>query len=238
PSFDTDANFTIGPRTDYSQTQSASESALATSTLVRTSATYTSPTVCYALSLHAALPIYPDQNGLATGCYKYTLTGTDNVGNAVSISTTAKVDTSDPSLSLAFSNTSGGAYYAGSGSRVYFKPDAATGAFDVTATGTAGDTDIASYAFPAGSALGTNWSGSGSGNSRTYSYSATATSNGAQSATTTNNAGRTGSASFTPTADSSAPAGGALTVNGTAASGGGTSSFDTDGNFTIGTRTD
>ncbi|MEN3313202.1 MAG: hypothetical protein V7645_2531, partial [Actinomycetota bacterium] len=38
--------------------------------------------------------------------------------------------------------------------------------------------------------------------------------------------------------DSTAPAGGALTVNGTVASGGGSSSYDSDGSFTIGTRTD
>ena len=39
-------------------------------------------------------------------------------------------------------------------------------------------------------------------------------------------------------ADSTAPTGGALTVNGTAASGGGSSSYDTARRFTIGTRTD
>ena len=92
---------------------------------------------------------------------------------------------------------------------------------------------------PVGWALGTNWSASGSGATRTYSFTATATSNGTQSPTTTNSAGRTASASFDLTADSNAPArGGALSVNGTAASGAGTSSYDTDGDFTIGTRTD
>src|SRR5438046_6370157 len=48
----------------------------------------------------------------------------------------------------------------------------------------------------------------------------------------------TASATLTFTNDSNAPTGGALTVNGTAANGSGTSSYSTSGNFTIGTRTD
>ena len=136
----------------------------------------------------------PNQTGLASGCYRYTLTGTDNVGNTTSIQTTVKVDTSDPTLSLAFSNLTGAT--ALNGSRVYFQPNAGSGgSFDVTASGTDNDTDIAGYSFPAGAALGSNWSASGSGASRSYSFSATATSNGTQTVQTTNNAGRTGSSS-------------------------------------------
>ena len=56
--------------------------------------------------------------------------------------------------------------------------------------------------------------------------------------TANNNAGRTNNSTFTLTADSAAPAGGALAVNGVAASGGGTQSYDNDGSFTIGLRTD
>ncbi|HEX9599386.1 MAG TPA: hypothetical protein VF963_08420, partial [Gaiellaceae bacterium] len=238
-SYDTDGSFTIGTRTDYTETQSGSESGLASSTLVRTSATFSSPDVCGSFGPPSTITGNPDQNGLSTGCYRYTLTGTDNVGNTVSISTTVKVDTSDPAApTLTPSNATGGAFYPGSGTRVYFKPDAANGGFDISASSSDSDTGIASYGFPAGSALGTNWSGSGSGSSRTYSYTATATSNGAQNVSATNNAGRSASTAFNVTLDSTAPAGGALTVNGTAASGGGSSSYDTDGSFTIGTRTD
>src|SRR5439155_24234547 len=160
----------------------------------------------------------PDQTGLSSGCYRYTLTGTDNVGNTVSISTTVKVDTTNPSApSLSFSGLGGGAYYPGSGTRVYFKPNAANGTFDITADSSDADSDIASYSFPAGSALGTNWSGSGSGASRTYSYTATATKIGRASCRDSDNAARTNSSSFDITTDSSAPAGGAVTVNGSAA---------------------
>src|SRR3954471_15408576 len=238
-SYDNDGNFTIGTRTDYSETQTATESGLASSTLVRTSASFSSTDVCGAFGSPTTIIGNPAQNGLATGCYRYTLTGTDNVGNTTSIQTTVKVDTSDPTgPTLSFSALGGGAYYPGSGTRVYFKPNAANGTFDLTASSSDSDTGIASYGFPAGAALGSNWSGSGSGATRTYSYTATATSSGSQSVSANNNAGRSASSSFDPTADSSAPTGGALTVNATAASGGGSESYDSDGNFTIGTRTD
>src|SRR5205807_261175 len=124
------------------------------------------------------------------------------------------------------------------GTRVYFKPDAATGGFDIGAGSTDNDSDIAGYTFPAGAAIGTNWSASGSGASRTYSYTATATTNGSQNVSATNRAGLSSSSSFDVTLDSTAPAGGALTVNGVAASGGGTQSYDADGSFAIGVRTD
>ncbi len=38
----------------------------------------------------------PSQSGLAEGCYLYTLTGTDRVGNVASVSTTVKVDKTAP----------------------------------------------------------------------------------------------------------------------------------------------
>ena len=125
-SYDSDGNFTIGTRTDYSETQSATESGLASSTLVRTSA----PSLGRRLR-RLRRPDHdrrhPRPDGLATGCYRYTLTGTDNVGNATSIKTTVKVDTTDPSApTLTFSALGADAYYPGSGTRVYFKPDAAT----------------------------------------------------------------------------------------------------------------
>ena len=239
-SYDGDGSFPIDVRTDYAESASGSASGLASSTLVRTSASFTSADTCSAFGSPSTISGNPSQSGLATGCYRYTLTGTDNVGNTVSVSTTVKVDTSAPTApSLAFASLGGGAYYPGSGTRVYFKPDAATGTFDLTGSSTDNDSGVASYTFPTGAAIGTNWSRSGSGATRTYSYTATATTNGAQDVTATNDTGLTsGTSTFDVTADSTAPAGGALTVNGIAASAGGTSSYDSDGSFPIDARTD
>src|SRR5262249_57078562 len=119
-------SFSIDTRTDYTETQTATASGLAFSTLVRTSASFTSADTCGSFGSPTTLVGTPAQSGLATGCYKYTLTGTDNVGNAASVSTIVKVDTSDPSApTLTPSNATGGAYYPRSGTRVYFKPDPA-----------------------------------------------------------------------------------------------------------------
>src|SRR5207244_7405793 len=174
--------------------------------LTRESATLSSDS-CGSFGSATTLAGTPAQSGLATGCYRYRLTGTDNVGNAVSVTTIVKVDTSAPSApSLSVSNVTGGAYYSGAGTTVFFKPTAANGSFDLGASSNDGDTGVAGYQFPAGSALGTNWSGSGSGASRTYSLTSVATTNGSQHVTATNGAvGVSANATFTVTADSAAP---------------------------------
>ena len=50
----------------------------------------------------------PSQNGLADGCYLYTLTGTDNLGNTSSISTTVRVDSTPPVVVLTGVEDGGG----------------------------------------------------------------------------------------------------------------------------------
>jgi hypothetical protein len=92
-SFDTDGSFTIGTRTDYS---TDTGSGVASSTLVRTEATLTN-NVCGTFGSPVTIPGNPAQSGLAAGCYKFTLTGTDNVGNSASVATTVKVDSVAPS---------------------------------------------------------------------------------------------------------------------------------------------
>src|SRR5207244_1742312 len=122
-SYSSSGNFTIGTRTDYGETQSATESGLATSTLVRTSAGYSSPNVCGSFGSPSTISGNPDQNGLATGCYRYTLTGTDNVGNVVTLTTVVKVDKSDPAApALTPANQTGDAHYSGTGTPVWRPP--------------------------------------------------------------------------------------------------------------------
>src|SRR5439155_25253304 len=135
--YDTDGNFSIDSRTDYTETQSATASGLASSTLVRTSASFSSPDVCGSFGSPTTLVGTPAQNGLTTGCYRYTLTGTDNVGNTPSTTTTVKVDTSDPSApTFGFSSFTGTT--SAVGNIVFFLPTG-SGSFDITAGSTDGD---------------------------------------------------------------------------------------------------
>ena len=119
------------------------------------------------------------------------------------------------------------------GTTAFYRP-AGSGSFDVTASSSDGQSGIASYTFP----TLTGFTLSGTGGARTYTLATPTEPDGAKTVTTTNNAGRTNNSTFTLTADTTAPAGGALTVNGGVASGGGSQSYDNDGTFTIGLRTD
>ncbi len=86
-------NFAIGTRTNYTD----GGSGLASSTLTIRSATLTSNNTCGAAGsggpYTSATTIVGTTNPAITVgyCYVYTLTGTDNVGNATSVSTTVKV---------------------------------------------------------------------------------------------------------------------------------------------------
>ena len=63
------------------------------------------------------------ETGLPTGCYRYTLTGTDALGNAASVSSVVKVDTAAPSQTVTVSTASGAAVL--SGSRVFYRGSSA-----------------------------------------------------------------------------------------------------------------
>ena len=167
-------------------------------------------------------------------CYLLTLTGTDNVGNVATVSTTVKVDTTAPSAPTTFGFSAlTNSYYPGSGTIVYFKGGTA-GGFTTTASGaTDADTGIASYNY--GAIAGAGWSNVAG----VYSFTGLSPT-GTGSATATNGVGVTGaSTSFTAQSDSTAPAGGAFTANSVAATGGGSSSYLNSGTtLTINSRTD
>ena len=88
--------------------------------------------------------------------------------------------------------------------------------------------------------MGTNWAVSGAGATRTYSYTSGAGTPGAQTVTATNNVGLTSATgTWTTSADSTAPSGGAFTANSVAATGGGSSSYLNAGTtLLINSRTD
>jgi hypothetical protein len=245
----TTTGFAIGSRTDYKETQSSSQSGLASSTLTVQSATlaknscgapgsggaYTSPTVITGTSNPA----------IATGfCYLYTLTGTDDVGNTASISTTVKVDTVAPTNSLSLGSA---AHAFLNGTTLYFN-SGVSGSFTLVNAVNDAETGPASATFPGMSTL--KWShnsqtvttpSEGPYTSNTYSWSSGAsTPSGSQTQFTSADAAGNTSAATTLTfvSDTTAPTGGALTVDGTAAGSGGSTVTSSTTSFTIGSRTD
>jgi len=241
--------FTIGSRADYKETLGSTQAGLASSTLTVQSETlaknvcgepgsggaYASPTVIAGTSNPAVVGGF---------CYRYTLTGTDNVGNAASVATTVKVDTVAPTNSLSLATAS---HAFLEGTTLYYG-GAASGSFKLVDTVGDSDSGPASATFPALSQ--TKWTHSkdtvttpaeGPYTSSTYSWSAGATApTGSQVQFTSADAAGNTSAPTTLTfvSDTTAPSGGALTVNGTAASTGGSTSASSTAGFTIGSRTD
>jgi hypothetical protein len=96
-SFDDDGTFSLA-RTDYSGDGGAGVSSSALT--VRSATLGGDGTTCGAFGAPTTLTGAPSQSGLAQGCYLYTLTGTDNVGNASSVATTVKVDRTAPTVTL------------------------------------------------------------------------------------------------------------------------------------------
>ena len=228
-SYDGDGTFTIGLRTDYS---ADATSGFATSVLTREQGTLNAD-ACSAYGAPTTLVGTPAQSGLATGCYRYVLTGTDNVGNTSTVTTVVKVDTSAPAApGLVLADSSADVFTTGT--TAFYRP-AGSGSFDVTASSTDAQSGILDYGFP----VLAGFTGSGAAATRTYTLATPTEPNGVKPVTARNQALLSSTATnFTLTSDAAAPTGGALTVNSVAASGGGTQSYDSDGTFTIGLRTD
>jgi hypothetical protein len=244
----TSGSFPIATLTQYSETQSGTASGLASSALVRDQValnpngtgcgtTWTNPTTISATRTEDA------STGIATGnCYRYTLTGTDRVGNTASISTIVRVDTTAPTFGspeLTFSTSGNNAYYSGSGTAVYYNGNTGTSSsFTVSAPNVADpESGIQNVIFPIFSGFTGGGTDSSSPFSATYTWSSSGAA-GAQTVTATNGIGAIATSPFSLVRDVTAPSGGALTVNGTAAAATATSSFNTTGSFAIGTRTD
>ena len=145
-----------------------------------------------------------------------------------------KVDTTAPSAptGIAFSALTN-AYYPGAGTTIYFRGGTA-GGFTATASGST-DADTGVFGYNYGAVAGTGWANAAGA----YTFTA-ASPTGTGALTATNNAGLTGSSTtFTAQSDTTAPSGGAFSANGTAATGGGSSSYLTAGTtLSINSRTD
>ena len=238
-SANTTGAFAITTRADWAEALGVASSGLTSSILVRDQAPLTG-NVCGTFASPVTLTGAPAQTGLTTGCWRYTLTGTDNVGNAVSVTTTVKVDTSAPVFgapALALGET--GPFAFVSGTTAYYNGATGAGSTITVAAPTVADADsgVAQVAFPAPAGFTGGGADTTAPFGATYTWAA-ATGTGTQTVTATNGAGLGATAAFTLVRDVTAPAGGALTVNGTAASAAGTSSSVSAPSFTIGLRTD
>jgi hypothetical protein len=156
-------------------------------------------------------------------CYRYRYTISDVLGNATTSSTSANalVDNSAPSVANAApTEESGGEniYYADD--TVYFRPTG-TGSFTLNATASDAQSGVASVAFPDVSGT-SGWTGSTGGtdtsspyaSSAKYTWTANATAPGAKQITATNGSGLTATKAITINADSVAPTGQTIALNG------------------------
>ncbi len=193
-------------------------SGLATNTITRASGTLTNNT-CGALSGSTPVTLSggDDSSTLSTGCYRYTLTGTDNVGNvATATSAVVMVDTTPPALTI--TTTGNGIYYSGSGTTVNFS-GSGTPSFTITASDP--DTGIKTSTFPLAPA---GWTRTTGANSATYKRSGGTASTSLPGVGATNNAGSTTTENVSVTLDNTAPvnnltltnqSGGAAVLSGT-----------------------
>lgn len=200
-------------RTEYTDAGSG----LASSTLTREVAALTSTGIpdggCGAFGTLTTITGSPTQDSgtlIATNnCYRYTLKGTDNVGNNVSIITIVKVDTSAPTTPAPTLSAATGTNTFISGTNVFINPQAGnSGSFQVADAPTDTQSGIQKVNFPA---LAGFTSGGGDDTtslySTTYNWSgAGATASGSQTLTAFNNAALQNTTSFTVTPDTTKPA--------------------------------
>ena len=232
--------FPIDVRTDYG---ADAGSGLSTNALTVETATLSGDS-CGAYSTPTVITGAPAQAGLTTGCYRYRLTGTDAVGNTSTLTTVVKYDLGPPTQTVTLVS---GVNASQTGNVIYFR--GATGSFVLASDVTDTETSPASVTFPVISTAGwthtaeTDVTGIGSlptlgFTSSTYSLTSTASTPGTHSVVGKDAAGNSVTTALTFSKDTTAPTGGALTVNAGVAASGGSTTFNKTGGFTIGLRTD
>jgi hypothetical protein len=221
----------ITARTDWTDTNSG----LASSVITIKSATLTG-NVCGAFTLLSTVPTgTATQTFTTSGCYLYSLVGTDNYGNISTISTTVKVDLLAP-VAGALTVNGTAASTAGSTSIT-------NASFPIVRTDyTDGETGVTSTLTVAATTYTAGTCGATFGGATTLTGAPTQTGLAVgcyrYTLTGTDTAGNTASISTIVKYDPTAPIGGALTVNGIAASVAGTTSTTNAVSFPINVRTD
>ncbi len=223
---------TVDSRTDFTD----ADSGIATSTLSRADAALADG-ACGAFGIETDT-VSTTFSGLATGCYRFTLSGTDRVGNLVTLTTTVRVDLLTPTGGAL---TVGGVAADAAGSTTS-GPTNGTVPIDARTDYTDAESGLASSTLVRSSAPYT------AGGCGTYTGSSTVTGTAPQTSLTTfcyrftltgtDLAGNAASIATVVRHDTTVPVSGAVTVNGTAASTAGTTSFNKTGSVAIGSRTD
>ncbi|HEX3805677.1 MAG TPA: Ig-like domain-containing protein [Gaiellaceae bacterium] len=210
-------------------------SGIATNAITRSNGQAPIGGVCPAVGTFTGATVVssPDSGVVDGQCYVYTLTGTDNVGNTVSVtSATVLIDATAPVDAFSLTGTSGGVFK--SGTTVYYKGNAA-GSFKLRDTATDGASGTASTTFGVLSGMtGMSHSSETISGSSPYDSSAigwtTATGAGSLNAYSTDAAGNNSTgATFSLALDNTAPTGGSISVPAYATS---TSVAITSGNYT------
>lgn len=160
-------------RTDFAD----SGAGLASRTLTRAAASLAA-NICGTFGSPTVLVGTPAQS-LTAGCYRFTLTGIDNVGNIATVTTVVMVDTTAPTTPTLTFGVLTNAYYAAAGTTLYFRP-AAGGTFTVTASSADPETGIATgtagYSFGSlNTSGGANFSNTQTGGANAYTFGASTT---------------------------------------------------------------
>jgi hypothetical protein len=192
---------------------------------------------------YAACASPASYSGLADGSHTFNVRAVRGGSTGPPASYAWEVDTTPPTQVVTLASGAGGAYL--SGSTLYYEGSAA-GSFRLVDTVSDSGSGPASATFPTIPATG--WShaaqtvttpSGGPYSSGTFSWTANPSAPPSYSVTGADAAGNTASSSLAFARDTTAPSGGALTVNGTAATAAGsTSSLTNSTSFSIGSRTD
>jgi hypothetical protein len=188
-----------------------------------------------------------DTTALADGQYDLQAIMTDNAGNSsTSPSVTVRIDNTSPTNSLSLANRNGGGSFL-AGTALYYQGSVA-GSFALQNALTDGGSGPAASTFGAFGGSSTGWTHTtpdaqttpfgGPYVSNVFSWTAGTSSTPTQSVVGADTAGNTAATSLAFNPDTTVPTGGALTVNGTAATAGGSTSTTTNTGFAIGARTD
>jgi hypothetical protein len=183
-------------------------------------------------------------SGLSQGSHTFKVLAVQGSSTGPVTAYTWTVDTIAPTQSVTLASGAANAYL--SGSTLYYKGNASTGSFHLLDAVSDGGSGPASATFP--SMATTGWShgaetvttpSGGPYSSSTFSWSANPSVPAGYTITGADVAGNTTARSVTFVNDTTAPASGAMTINGTAATAGGsTSSVTNSTSFSIGSRTD